>query len=86
MLLVTFDTVDSRREEALRALLDGFDAMRFAPNCYAIETALPARELFARLRPLFGDDDKVYLFTIREPWIGCGYEAMNDWLHRHLHP
>jgi len=84
-LLVVYETVDPAHEQALQHVLEGFDAMRFSPDSYAIEADLEADELFQRLQPLLGTDDIVYVFTLGARWMGYGYQAMNDWLHRNLH-
>lgn len=83
-LLVVYEIADPTHEENLRRFLEEFDAMRFSPDSYAIETELPADEVFRRIQPLLGSDDIAYVFTLGERWMGYGYQAMNDWLHRHL--
>jgi hypothetical protein len=84
-LLVVYDVTEPHHEERLRRFLEDFDAMRFSPDSYAIETELGADEVFRRIEPLLGRDDTVYVFTLGERWMGYGYQAMNDWLHRNLH-
>ncbi|MGE0079890.1 MAG: hypothetical protein AB7U81_01185 [Thiohalomonadaceae bacterium] len=84
-LLVVYETADPAHEEALRRFVEGFDAMRFSPDSYAVETDLEADEVFRRIQPLLGRDDIAYVFTLGDRWMGYGYQAMNDWLHRNLH-
>lgn len=61
-----------------------FDTMRLSDTAWAVRTDLGADSLYLELEPLLGKDDHAYVFTIGKPWIGYGYEAMNDWLTRHI--
>lgn len=83
-LLVVYDIAEAPHEEHVRRFLEDFEAMRFSPDSYAIETDLEADEVFRRLQPLLGIDDTAYVFTLSDRWMGYGYQAMNDWLHRNL--
>ena len=81
--VVTFDspTQDYRR---FHDWVMRFDAMRLTDSAWAVQTELGADELYNDLKPLLQGDDVSYVVALCKPWIGFGYEAMNDWLHRHL--
>ena len=81
--LVTFEspTEDYRR---YHDYLGRFDTMRLSETAWAVQAELGADALYHRLEPLLGKDDHAYVITLCKPWIGYGYEAMNDWLKRHL--
>lgn len=81
--LVTFEspTRDYRR---YHDFVEKFDTMRLSDTAWAIQTDKGADELYQELEPLMEKDDHAYVITLEKPWIGYGYEAMNDWLKRHL--
>jgi len=83
-LLVTFDLNPGANAAEVEAFLDRFDAMRFSPNSYALVCEESAEAMFQALQPLLGRDDLAYVLTLSSPWMGYGYDAMNDWLARHL--
>ena len=83
-LLVAFDLETGRNQPQVQALLEKYDAMRFSSSAFAINTHLSPDTFFEQLQPLLGKDDLAYIVTLDKPWIGYGYEAMNDWLKRHL--
>lgn len=64
--------------------VERFDAMRLSDTAWAVQAEQGADELYVELEPLIGKDDHAYIVTLGKPWIGYGYEAMNDWLGRHL--
>lgn len=68
----------------LQAFVKAYDAMRFTDSAYAIAAEQDAEALYAALRPSMAQDDVAYVVRLDAPWIGYGYEAMNDWLKRHL--
>ncbi len=84
MFLVAFELNPGGNAPQVQQFIDGFDAMRFSDTAYALRTELSAGELFERLQPLLGTDDLAYVVTLAAPWMGYGYEAMNDWLKRQL--
>ncbi len=84
LLLITCDNPAGEYAH-LKQFAEGFDALRLADNAFAIASELPADELYQRLHPLLHPDETAYILSVTDPWIGFGYEAMNDWLHRHLH-
>jgi hypothetical protein len=81
--LVSFEspTQDYRR---YHEFVGRFDAMRLSDTAWAVQSTLSAEEFYLELEPLLGKDDHAYIITLAKPWIGYGYEAMNDWLGRHL--
>ena len=81
--LVTFEspTEDYSR---YHNLVEKFDAMRLSDTAWALQSDKGADELYRDLEPLLEKDDHAYVITLAKPWIGYGYEAMNDWLKRHL--
>ena len=83
-LLIALDLETGRNQPQLQALLEQYDAMRFSSSAFAISTHLSPDAIFEQLQPLLGKDDLAYVVTLDKPWIGYGYEAMNDWLKRHL--
>lgn len=83
-MIVAFDLEAGRNQPHIQAFLEQFDALRFSDSAYAIETHLSPDAVFERLQPLLGADDTAYIIALDKPWIGYGYEAMNDWLKRHL--
>ena len=84
LYLITCDN-PARDYLHLKGFTDRFDALRLADNSFAIATELPADEVYRQLSPALHQDETAYVLSLAEPWIGYGYEAMNDWLHRHLH-
>lgn len=84
VLLVTLDLNPGGNQSQVRSLLEQYDAMRFSENAYALHIGEGPEAIYERLQPLLGKDDLAYVFTITKPWIGYGYEAMNDWLERNL--
>jgi len=85
-LLVTYTIDDPDHEAALNAYLDGFESARLSPTSRVIDTDVPAEELFRMMESRLGQDDRIYVFRLEQGWIGYGYDAINDWLHRHLGP
>ncbi len=83
-LLVTFDLETGRNQPQVQAFLEQYDAMRFSDSAFAISTTLSPDAIFQKLQPLLGKDDLAYVVALDKPWMGYGYEAMNDWLKRHL--
>lgn len=81
--LVVFDN-PAQDYGRYQAFLDRFDAMRFSDTAYTVQTELSADALYRELEPLRSGDDIAYVIALCQPWIGFGYEAMNDWLKRHL--
>jgi hypothetical protein len=85
-LLVTFQTENAEHEAAVKAYLENFESMALSPTSRALDTDLSADELFREIENRLGPDDRVYVLTLGSRWIGYGYDATNDWLHRHLGP
>ena len=81
--VVTFDS-PTQDYPRFHQWVERFDAMRLTDSTWAVQTDLAAGELYDELKPLLRDDDVGYVIALGQPWIGFGYEAMNDWLHRHL--
>lgn len=81
--LLTFDT-PNRDYRRYHAFVERFDAMRLSDTAWAVQSELGADALYLELEPLLEKDDHAYVITLSRPWIGYGYEAMNDWLGRHL--
>lgn len=81
--LVTFES-PSQDYGRYHDLVQHFDAMRLSDTAWAIQADKGADELYQDLEPLLEKDDHAYIITLGKPWIGYGYEAMNDWLKRHL--
>lgn len=81
--LVAFEspTGDYRR---YHDFIQRFDTMRLSDTAWALQADIGADTLYHELEPLLGTDDHAYVITLGKPWIGYGYEAMNDWLSRHL--
>ena len=85
-LLVTFQTDNPDHEAALRDYLATFETMALSPTSCALDTDIPPDALFRDIEGRLGPDDRVYVLSLGHDWIGYGYEATNDWLHRHLGP
>jgi len=81
--LLTFES-PTRDYQRYHTFVDRFDAMRLSDTAWALQTDLGADTLYQQLEPIVGKDDHAYLIALGKPWIGYGYEAMNDWLNRHL--
>ena len=81
--LVTFDS-PAQDYRHYHDFMERFDRMRLSDTAWAIQTDLGADKLYQELEPIVGKDDHAYIITMGKPWIGYGYEAMNDWLERHL--
>jgi hypothetical protein len=81
--LVTFES-PARDYRRYHEFVGRFDAMRLSDTAWAVQSDLGADQLYRELEPLVGKDDHAYVITLNKPWIGYGYEAMNDWLERHL--
>ena len=67
-------------QEALRRCR----AMTLTPTTFAVATAGGARQLFARIEPAFGPDDKVYIVRAVAPYWGQGDEDVWDWLNANV--
>lgn len=81
--LVTFES-PSQDYRLIHAFIARFEAMRLSDTAWAVQAEQQADALYEELEPLLGKDDHAYVITLTKPWIGYGYEAMNDWLGRHL--
>jgi hypothetical protein len=84
VLLVTMELNPGGNEEDVHNLLAGFDNMRLNDFAYLLATDLGPDDIYRKLQPLLGGDDIVYVITAAKPWMGYGYEAMNEWLNGHL--
>lgn len=84
VLLVIFELNPGDNQAQIQALIEQSDAMRFSGNAYAIRTPMGADAYFRQLEPLLHTDDVLYVIAAAQPWMGYGYEAMNDWLKRNL--
>jgi hypothetical protein len=85
-LLVTWTIDDPDHEAALERRLARFDSTRLASNSRVVDTDVPPEHLFRELEDGLGQDDRIYVFNLGKGWIGYGYDAVNDWLHRHVGP
>lgn len=85
-LLVTYTIDDPDHEVALNHYLDRFDSLRLSATSRIVDTEVAPQELFAELEQELGQDDRIYVFSLGQKWIGYGYEATHDWLHRHVGP
>ncbi len=83
VFVVTFDSA-AQEYQRFHHWAEGFDGMRLADSAWVIRTELGADLLYQQLKPLLRGDDVAYVIGLCQPWIGFGYEAMNDWLQRHL--
>lgn len=81
--LVTFES-PTQNYDRYQELVKRFDTMRLSDTAWAVQTDKNADDLYQELEPLLEKDDHAYIITLGKPWIGYGYEAMNDWLRRHL--
>lgn len=81
--LVTFES-PTQDYHLYHEFVERFDTMRLSDTAWAVQAELGADALYRELEPLLGKDDHAYVITLTTPWIGYGYEAMNDWLKRHL--
>ena len=81
--LVTFES-PSEDYRLYHEFIGRFDNMRLSDTAWVVQAELGADELYQELEPLLGKDDHAYVISLCKPWIGYGYEAMNDWLKRHL--
>lgn len=81
--MIAFDS-PTRDYRLYHQFMQRFDTMRLSDTAWAVRTDLGADSIYLELEPLLGKDDHAYVFTVGKPWIGYGYEAMNDWLTRHL--
>lgn len=81
--LLTFEspTGDYRR---YHEFVERFGSIRLSDTAWAVQSELSADTLYQELEPIVGKDDHAYVIALGKPWIGYGYEAMNDWLKRHL--
>lgn len=71
-------------EEPILNLLTGFDNMRLNDLTYLLATDLGPDEIYRKLQPFMEKDDVAYVITAAKPWMGYGYQAMNEWLNSHL--
>lgn len=81
--LVTFETPD-RDYRRYHEFVGRYETMRLSDTAWAVQSGLGADALYLELEPLLGRDDHAYIIALVKPWIGYGYQAMNDWLERHL--
>lgn len=84
VLVVTVELNPGGNDEKVRNLLTGYDSMRLNDDTYLLATELGPADIYHQLQPLLGKDDIAYVITAADPWIGYGYEAINEWLHGHL--
>lgn len=84
VLLLTMELNPGGNEEDIRNLLAGFDNMRLNDATYLLATDQGPDDVYRKLQPLLGRDDIAYVITAANPWMGYGYEAINEWLHGHL--
>lgn len=84
VLLVTFELNPGRNLAQVQSCIEQYDSMRFAESSFAIRTNDPPEVVYQALERFLGKDDIVYVLSLGKPWFGYGYQAMNDWLHRHL--
>lgn len=81
--LVTFES-PSQDYHHYHAFVKRFDTMRLSDTAWAVQTDRTSDALYHELESIVGKDDHAYVISLVKPWIGYGYEAMNDWLVRHL--
>ena len=84
VLLVTMELNPGGNEDEIRKLLGDFENMRLNDNAYLLATELGPDDIYRKLQPLLGRDDLAYVITAAKPWMGYGYQAMNDWLNGYL--
>jgi hypothetical protein len=84
VLMVTLELNPGGNDERVRKLLTDYDYMRLNDDTYLLATDLGPPDIYRNLQPLLGKDDIAYVITAANPWMGYGYEAINEWLHGHL--
>lgn len=84
VLLVTYELNPGDNQPQIQTFIEQSDVMRFSPTAYAVRTTMDADAYFRQLEPLLHADDILYVISAAKPWMGYGYEAMNDWLKRNL--
>lgn len=83
--LVTYDlNKETTRPPVLEKVKSFPSWAKLSESSYAIDTAWTAQQVYEYFKPLIDANDRIYVITLRKPWMGFGLKDVNEWLDSHL--
>jgi CRISPR/Cas system-associated endoribonuclease Cas2 len=85
--VVTYDlNKETKRPDIVGAIKNFRGYAQLSESSYAIDTALNAENVYARLKQYIDQNDQIYIIPLTQAWAGFGPKDVNDWLNQHLPP
>lgn len=84
-MLITYDLNKETKRPPIVDKIKEFEAWaKLSESTYAVNTSLSVNEVYNRLKPMFDDNDVLYIITLNKPWTGYGPKKVNEWLENNL--
>jgi hypothetical protein len=85
LLLVAFDPDKAGQDHSkLVHRIEKYSNIRLTKSSYAIITDKTPETVCSELQSYIGENDNLYVVTLKRPYASCGTSLANDWLYKEL--
>jgi hypothetical protein len=85
LLLVAYDLGKKGTDyQALLNKINGYSNIRITESAYAIITDKSPTDVCIEMQKYIGDENTIYVITLKRPYGASKWNFVNDWLHKEL--